>query len=221
MLKTKDNRIEIEIVKDISGAIFYPSDWSIINVPHDADSAKRLFSNLYNTAVSRHVILGLFRYRRKERVSSMSCVKEAESAGWTYLETVNISYEKPSSCSNNGFLPMSEVGVIFYKGDIPDTKGTAWFSDDKSNATNLWDISPQEKESSVASYYQKFNWETSLLIKSMIGNGETRRFVYGFALDEEELRSLYAFCREYYLTARIYAKDHREANAMMNILKGE
>jgi hypothetical protein len=202
------NFIQAEVVKSISDAIFQPSDWSVINIPHSEADAVNLLSNLYNSPVSNHVCLILCRHRRKFRLEALSNIRRAER-DWHFLDTVTISYEKPSSCSNNGFLPISEVGFIVYKGTSPDTRQTKWFNDSLSNATTMWDLRRQEDEGKPA-YFQKFSWEMNLLMLSLSSILESSRFVYGLPVKREEIRTIYNFCAKFGITAQLYVESQDE-----------
>ena len=201
--------IQVDLVKNIANAVFQPADWSIIGLPVDNKSAKGLMSNLYNSPTARHTSLILFRHKRKERLKAMSNLYDSIDNGWSFLDTISICYEKPSSCSNNGFLPLSEFGVLVYKGLSPDISKTKWFNDNMSNATNVWDVSARDYEGQHSRYH-KFSSELNLLMYSMCGELEHRRFIYGLEVNQDEIRNIYLFCREYGLTVQLYASTKEE-----------
>ena len=208
MIKSDDGMIEVLVGKTTGSVIFPPASWSVVNVPASESEAASLFNNLYNMPTHKHSMLALCRDRRKNRVQA---TKNLPSELWTYLETVAIFYEKPSTCSNNGLLPLSEPGWVFFKGPSPDTKKTSWFAEDYENATNLWNVAIQDGEPYQSAYFQKFNWETQLLMMSMSEPIETTRFIYMIPLDKNEQKSLFAFCKRYSLKVCLYAADEQEA----------
>lgn len=209
-MQTNNGLIDVEYVSHLSAAVFPPADWSIVNCPYDPVLAEKLAKNLYNTPVSNHVSLVVHRHARKNMISSFTSLR-AMSDKWDYLNTVTISYPQPNSGSNNGLLPISEVGHIFYKGMLPDAKKTDWFQADagRANATNFWDLGPQPEEDS-ALYYQKFSWELNLLLKSLTSPQEHRRFIYAVDTHPDELYSVYNFCETYSMKAKIYVTDQVE-----------
>lgn len=225
MLKTEDGVINITVAKDISDVVFQPSDWSVVNIPSDTAKAKRLAENLYNMPSHRHVSLVLNRHRRKDRIKGLASLSAFDNKSWRFLDNVSVSYGKPSTCSNNGFLPLCEQGFIFYKGDTPDTKNTAWASDGTyQNATNEWVLCPQPIENVYfkQTYYQKFSWDMQLLLMSMCGQREYSRFIYGLAyssISPVEVRSLYAFCLKYHLTVEVIVSDMHLAEQFLEYAK--
>lgn len=213
MLRSKDGIVEIKQANSIGSVIWGPAAWSIVNIPVDEKTAEELFFNLYWTATSRHVLLSFCRHKRKERHLAN---KNLPNSNWSYLETVSIWYERPSTCSNNGFLPLAEPAWIFYKGDTPDTKKTGWFSSGEyNNATNLWNVSPQEGEDSKYNYYQRFNWETNLLLMNLADPLEHKRFIYTLPLDKSEQNSLFTFCHKYGMSVCLFAESYEESSDIM------
>ena len=214
MLRTRDKLITIEGVESVADIVFHPSDWSVINLPAQQADAKDIFTRLNNTPGSSHLSLVVFRQRKRHRLSSLVALSGV-AAPWEYLDTISITYNKPSSCSNNGLLPISEVGVLLYKGAPPDVKKTSWFSGDYDNATNLWDLGSQEGETGNFTYFQKFSWEMNLLLKSMSGTIEHRAFTYTPYVTEAEVKSIHSFCRAYQVKAYLYAKTTKEAEKLI------
>lgn len=209
MIRSKDGVIEIIQGENPSAVVFPAASWSVINIPTDAAQAKTLFNHIYDTVNSRSVMLAVCRYKRKDRVQA---VKNLPAEPWNYLETVSIWYERPSTCSNNGFLPISEPAWVFYKGDAPDTKRTAWFSaGDYNNATNLWNVAPQPEEKAAFIYYQKFSWELNLLLMNLADPLEHKKFIYTLPLDLQEQMSLFSFCHKYGIGAVLYSESHEES----------
>lgn len=213
MFKSKDGVLEIFEGNTPSDVLYPPAGWSIVNSSPSEAEANTLFSNLYQTATSRHVMLVLGRQRRKERIQA---VKNLPVTDWSYLETVSIFYERPSTCSNNGFLPISEPGWVFYKGATPDAKKTGWFSaGDYNNATNLWNVAPQVKEEVKHIYYQKFSWELQLILMSLAEPLEHKKFIYTLPLDKLEQISLFQFCHNFGLTACLYSCGPDETKELL------
>jgi len=223
MLKTSDERITITPASSASDIVFEPADWSVSNIPTTADEADALARHLYYMPVNNHVALLLCRHKRKERLKGLSMVNsfvnrsKSDPVEWKFLDTVCIWYEKPSSCSNNGLLPVSEPGFLVYKGSIPDTSKTKWFNEEHSNATNLWNLSsqPEEENKFLSTYHQKFSWEMNLLLMSLCGPLEYRRFIYAFPMNETELRSLHKMCVVHDLKAQLVASNIEEAEKMI------
>ena len=214
MLRTRDKLITIEGVESVGDIIFHPSDWSVVNIPSDAGGARDTFARLYNTPGSNHVSLVVFRQRKRLRLNALASVYGI-SNDWNYLDTVSITYQKPSSCSNNGLLPISEIGVLLYKGMSPEVKKTAWFSSEYDNSTNLWDLGSQEEEGGKSIYFQRFSWEMNLLMKSLCGALEHRAFTYTPFVTVAEVKSIYSFCKTYQVKAYLYAKDTKEAEKLI------
>lgn len=223
MFKTKDGIVHVTTGKDISDVMFQPADWSILNVPSDIKSAKRLANGLYNTPSARHVSLLVNRQKRKDRLHGLANLT-AFGISWKFLDNISLSYGKPSTCSNNGFLPICEQAFLVCKGDPPNTKNTAWASHDEyQNATNEWVLLPQSQESDLfrETYYQKFTWSLQMIMLSLVGSVEYGRFIYGLPLTPIEAKSLHAFCKKYKLTAELFMTDMDEALKIINIIDGE
>jgi len=212
MIRSHDDLIRVEVIANANIAGPVAADFSIINLPLDAALAKESLNNIFNSPTMRHITLILNRHRRKDKVLAMTTLKTAIDVGFEYLDTVSIWYDKPSSCSNNGFLPVCEVGYLFYKGAAPDVGTTAWFGDGTSNATNMWAVTPQELEKRTATYYQKFAWEIPLLLLSMAQPLEHRRFIYNAELTEQETDSLFRFCKNFNMAVQLYTTT--EANGL-------
>lgn len=214
MFKSKDGLIEIYQGEGPDQIVYPPAAWSIINVPESGLDAQVFFKDLYHTATSRHIMLVVCRHKRKLRGQVN---RNLPSDDWNYLETVSIWYEKPSTCSNNGFLPLAEPAWLYYKGDTPDTKKTEWFSSgDYNNATNLWNVAPSQGEPVDHIYYQKFSWELNLLLMSMAQSLEHKKFIYTLPLDKNEQISLFTFCQKFGVSAVLYAETHEEVDEILN-----
>jgi hypothetical protein len=212
--RSKDGLIDVEQVSNIANVVFPPASWSVINLPTSEDDAKAILRGLYNSATTRHISLAVARHRRKDRLEATGMIRHAIPEGWGYLDTVNIFYEKPSSCSNNGLLPVSEVGFVLYKGSMPAVTTTAWFSDGLNNATNLWNIATQKDEGAF-SYFQKFSWEVNMLLMSLSSPIENSRFIYGLPLTEIEQISLFKFCEYFGIGVKLYVDTQLEVDAIL------
>lgn len=211
MIRSHDDLIRIEVIESIGNIPPVTADFSIINLPVNPESAKNELSCIYNSPTTRHIVLMLNRQKRKNKIDSMQNLIIAEKVGFEYFDSVSIWYERPSSCSNNGFLPVCETGHLFYKGAAPDARATAWFGDDTANATNLWNVSPQEHEKSQATYYQKFCWEVPLLLLSMAKPLEHKRFIYDAELTDSELDSLFSFVKYFNIGVQLYSTSESMA----------
>lgn len=204
MIRSHDDLIRIEVIENRGNIPPVAADFSIINLPLSAAGAHTEMSSVYNSPTARHVSLLLNRYKRKEQLDALQNVLIAGKVGFEFFGSVSIWYEKPSSCSNNAFLPVCETGYLFYKGTQPDAKTTEWFGDGTSNATNLWNVSVQEAEKAPATYYQKFCWEVPLLLLSLAKPLEHRRFIYDAELTDGELDSLFSFVRHFNIGVQLY-----------------
>lgn len=217
--RSSDSLIEIEFVQKPSDCIFPAADWSVVNMPETLEDTKGLVRQLYNTPQSNHITLVLNRHSRKKRVSTAANIGAFQEP-WQYLETVSIAYEKPNSCSNNGLLPVSEVGSVFFKGDKPNCHSTEWFSGGVyNNATNFWDVSAREEEGEF-SYYQKFSTELNLILRSLCGTMSTRKFIYCVDNNAEDVYAIHKFCKKYNYTCKIYFFDKLEARKATEIVQG-
>lgn len=220
MYTNLDNIIKIFIASKPSNVIYYAADFSIINTPILINDALNLSKNLYNTNADRHVALLLQRSKRKYRintVSNISCFTQ-----WNFLDTVSIVYEKASSCSNNGLLPVSESANILYKGTKPDVSSTNWFNSDKKNASNFWDLGVREEELQYVNscYHNKFSWELMLLMYSIASPLIYREFIYtGVKILPNEMLSLIAFCKHMQMSCQIVLNTEDEAKKMIKIYK--
>lgn len=212
--------LDIAVAKSVSQLVLPPADFSIVNLPESEKETREAFQRLYDTPSSRHVSLVLFRGKRGDRLGRISNYSEIPDS-WGFLDSVFITYDKPSTCSNNGFLPLAEMGQLIYKGPAPDTKKTSWFRDGRSNATNLWDLSVQAGEAGEYSYHNTFNWEMMLLLMSMSGPMETRRFIYGLPINKAEFVSMSKFCEQYDMSGTVVVETQEDKNYLMKAIKGE
>jgi hypothetical protein len=210
MYKSKDDVLNINVGIDQSNVVFGPADWSVINLSPSPDETKKIFNNVYQTPTSKHVMLAVCRQKRKERLKAISNVNL--HGMFNYLESVSIIYDKPKACSNNGLLPLSEIGFLFYKGSLPSVEKTKWFREDYNNATNAWDLSVQDsKNEGQSSYYQRFSWELNLILMSLATPLQNRRFIYTLPLNESEQLSLFSFCTEMFLRVELFCESSQEA----------
>ena len=219
MLASQNDAVRVNVVKDLTQAVFPASCFSILNIPDDSAEANAIFRNLYNSPSPRHLVMAFCRHPKKYSLRALANVFVVEDrTPWEYLDTVHVWYEKPSSSSNTAFLPITEEAYLFYKGSPPNIDKTKWFSGDNSpNATNLWNVSVQPKEDKQFSYYRKFTWEIPLILISMMTPLETRRFIY--APDWEKTpnyESLFKFCQERGMQVQLYAPDAEQARQIVD-----
>lgn len=221
MLKSKDGHIEILVGSDLGQVIFPPLAWSVVNLPHDAEEASGFVKNLFNSPTSHHLCLTVHRQRKKDKIASLVNLKYFDK-NWKYLDTISVQYQKPSSSSNNGFLPVAEAGHLLCKGDIPDTNTTAWFNDDVGNATNLWDVDSVEgiDNKDEKTYCLKFSSQLNLILMSMCRPLEYRKFGYFCDVDRAELTRIKSFCTAMNVTVCLYAETDSEAHKMLELLDG-
>lgn len=208
MFNSASGQIKVDVVKNIAYTTFPAADFSLVNCPGDVMVAKDLFTNLFNTPVSRHIMLVFVRHTREDKVKALMNLAQAELAGWQLLDPVSIWYERPSGPSNIGLLSVCEDAYIFYKGQVPNIKNTSWFAPESPNATNHWGVTPAEHEGKSHTYFRRFSWEISLLLATMSQPAETKKLIYGLDGDHE---SVVKFCTEYGMSAQMYAKNAEEA----------
>lgn len=182
-MRSQDGQITVDVVGHIGDAVFPAADFSIVNAPLVADKPKELATNIYNSPVQRHICLVMNRHSRKDKTYGLAGVSMMDEGGLTYLDTVHLWYEKPSTSSNIGLLPIAEEGYLFYKGDAPNVKNTSWFAEGLPNASNMWGLTPSEGEGRAATHCKHFAWEVGLLLYTMASPVQMKRFVY--ALDED------------------------------------
>jgi hypothetical protein len=200
-------------VKGLENAIFPAADFSIINVPAEKEAAQKVFDSLYDAPCFKHVSLVTVRHKKTEKLSALANLSLNKQK---FLDSVMLTYQKASSSSNLGLLPLAEPGFLFYKGPKPDVTKTAWFSDGYTNATNHWDVSPQPSEKTDLTHYQKFCWELGLLMYSLSAPREHRRFIYSHS-SLGELTSVFSFCNAYSLEVQLYASTDEEATKIIEM----
>ncbi len=212
MYESLDKLVSVDVAGDMSQVSFPEADFSIVNLPSEEAEAKLLFNHLYNTPVNNHVALVVNRHKRKEtRFQSLFNLQQINN--FKYLDAVHIWYEKSSGGNSCGFSQVCEPGWLFYKGDeLPDMKRTEWFSNSHNNATNLWAVSPNVGEIYEHTYYQYFNFETALLLYSLASPSATRKFIYGFDGDDE---NLWAFCKTHSIGVYLYERSDVEAKSLV------
>jgi len=221
MFKSKDEKITVFTGKDANN-VFTPADWSVVNIPLEATEAESLAKHLFNTPSSRHVGLLVTRSRREDRIDGISNIRFFKK-DWKFLDNVNILYERASSCSKKGLLPVSETGFLVYKGtESPNVPATSWFNEKKPNATTFWDLRQSsledpEGEMSKHTYYQKFSWELQLLLYSMCKPLVYRKFIYGLKISDSEMVTLSKFCLKMNLSVQLFAKDAKRAEQLIKI----
>lgn len=185
MFRSQDGKITAAVVKSLGETAFPTADFSILNVPLDQAAAASMFTNLANMPCPRHTALVFARYPRGSKIEAIKNLSQHDPLN--FLDMVHLWYEKPSTSSNVGFLPVAEDGYLFYKGDAPNVKNTAWFADKKPNATNFWGVSPAEYEGRAATHFRRFSWEIALLLYTMCEPIQSKRMIYGLDEDHEHV----------------------------------
>lgn len=206
MFSSKNGNLTIQVVEDMSQVAFPPSDFSVFNMPDNGVEAARLFKNLYNTPTTRHLSLVFNRHKRHNKLASLANLYSVES--WEYFDSITVQYEKTLGSNNGRFVPVSETAHLFYKGQQPDAGDTAWFSDGRTNATNLWDVTAREEELHKFTYNGKFSWETGMLLYSMVKPLAFRTFIYALDTDQE---NAIAFASHFKLKIQTYCKAEEQA----------
>jgi len=215
-----DDKFKIFIANKHSDVIYYPSDFSIINTPISESESENLSKNLYNTCTDKHIVLLLQRSRRKHRIQTISNIQFFKQ--WQFLDSVSIIYEKASSCSNNGLLPLSESANLLYKGAKPDVSSTAWFNSDKKNASNFWDLGVQQEERSffTSCYHNKFSWELFYLMYSIASPLIYRDFIIsGLQLNTNEIKSVITVTKKMNVSCQIVFQSQEEADKFIETYK--
>ena len=210
MYRSKDGKVSVDVVQTLNEAVLPAADFSMINVPVNTVEALGAFEQLFNTPTHKHVCLAFVRHTRQVKLQALANIIKSP---FLYLDTVHIWYEKPSSSSNIGFLPIAEDAYVLYKGEAPTPKNTVWFGDGQPNATNMWGVAPAEREGRAHTHYKHFAWEIGLLLYSICQPVQVRKFIY--ALDEDHPHVL-KFCREYNLDVHIITKSDEEAKKIIS-----
>jgi hypothetical protein len=225
MITTECGTINVTIATDVSDVVFQPSDWSMINIPLDEKRVKTLSNNLFNQPSNRHVCLLLNRHKKKDHIKGIQHTHSFITASkWELLDSVSIGYSKPAT-SGKGLLHLCEGGLVLYKGDTPDVEATNWASESYySNVTNEWVLMSHDFETSFlkTTYCKKFSWDLHLILQSLCGHLEYKRFIYGIPvknITENETKSLYLFCRYYNLKVELVAESNEEAAKFLDHIK--
>lgn len=185
MHRSKDGKITADAVASVGDAVFPAADISLFNLPAESSVSKSFFENLYNSPSQNHILLIFNRQSRKDKLLATKNI--SNTCGFEFLDVVHLWYEKPSTSSNIGLLPIAEEAYLLYKGDVPNVKNTAWFSDGNPNATNLWGLTPAEYENRSSTYHKKFAWEVALLLYTMKEPLVHNRIIYGLDDDYEHV----------------------------------
>lgn len=223
--KQKKSIINNTYISSMSNCVFLPSDWSIFSIPGSKIESKRLAANLYNMPTKNHILFLLSRETKNKRIKSLSNLVSFENEGWKFLDSVSVTYEKPSVTSSNGFLPLSEHGYIFYKGDEPTLDKTSWFNPEYKDSSNLWDLQVgqvSESDYFKNTYSQKFSWELNLLLYSLVGIRANMRFTYGVNISvSSEIKSLINFCEEMGLSCELLCNSEEKNKKITKVLERE
>lgn len=210
MYRSKDGKITVEVVTKMDNLGALPAAaFSLVNIPVLPMESKTLFERLYNTPSKNHIVLAFARHSRATKLESLG---NLGSIPFKFLDQIHIWYEKPSSSSNIGLLPVAEDAYIFYKDDAPKVKNTNWYSVDHPNASNMWGVTPYSGEGRAHTHYRYFSWEVALLLWTMANPIETRKLIYGL---EDDHYHVLKFCREYDFSAHILTKASEEAQKII------
>ena len=210
MFQSKDKVLTIHTGEEPTQVVFSPADFGFVNVPEGSEDTKQLFKNLYNTTAARSIIMAFTRHKRHNRLAALSNLYVIES--WEYFDTITLQYEKTLGSNNGRFVPISEQAHLFYKGDQPDASKTSWFSDSRTNATNLWDVQARPEDGNEFTYSGRFSWEMGLLIYSMAKPLAHRTLIYTLDTDHE---NAIAFARHLELKIHCVVKDSETATALL------
>lgn len=211
MYRSSDGKITADSVSSIGDAVFPAADISMFNLPVDGNIAKCFFENLYNSPSQNHILLLFNRQSRKEKLTATKNISNI--SGFEFLDVVHLWYEKPSTSSNIGLLPVAEEAYLLYKGDIPNVKNTSWFSDGNPNATNMWGLSPAEHENRSATYHKKFAWEIALLLYTMKEPLAHNRIIYGL---EDDYEHVLKFAKTYNINVHFVANSDNVAKQIIS-----
>ena len=216
MFQTKDKVLTIHTADEPTSVAFPPADFGFINVLETAQDTKTLFKNLWNTPASRTLLMAFSRHKRHNKLAAMANFYAIES--WEYFDTITLQYEKTLGSNNGRFVPISEQAVLFYKGDQPDAGQTSWFSESRTNATNLWDVNARPEEGNEFTYSGRFSWEMGLLLYSMCKPLAFRTMLYTLDTDHE---NAIAFARHLKLKMHTVLKDDDQAKLMIKEYEGK
>lgn len=216
MFQTKDKVLTIHTADEPTQVVFPPVDFGFVNVPETASDTKQLFTNLWNTTAARSLILAFTRHKRHNKLAAMANLYSIES--WEYFDTITVQYEKTLGSNNGRFVPISEQAVLFYKGEQPDAAQTSWFSDSRTNATNLWDVTARPEEGNEFTYSGRFSWEMGLLLYSMTKPLAHRTMLYTLDTDHE---NAIGFARHLKLKMHTVVQTDAEAKEMIKTYEGK
>lgn len=210
MIRTDDDIIRIDVVKNISHAVFPACDASIVSSLVDPIEMRALMYNLWNSPSDKHVCLVLPRQRRSQTLRVLENISQVKD--WEFLDTVQICYEKTVQSNASSFVKNSETGFLYYKGDFPQLDKTQWFNPDYSNATTTWNVTPQPEEPVKNTAYQRFSWEVLLLLVTLSQPLHYGRFVYALDPSDDNLLSFAAY---HQIPLQLYAETMEEATAVI------
>lgn len=210
MIRSNDDVIRVDVVNNISHAVFPPCDGSIVPTMLDPVEMRALMYNLWNSPSDKHVSLVLPRHRRSQTLKTLENISQVKD--WEFLDTVQIVYEKTIQSNASSFVRNSETGFLFYKGDFPQLDKTQWFNADYSNCTTTWSVSPQPEEPVRNTAYQRFSWEILLLLVTLSQPLHYGRFIY--ALDPHDENILH-FAAYHQIPLQLYATTAEEAKKIV------
>ena len=178
VLKSKDDRISIQITKDVVSKAIYPHcDFSLIDMPISEVVAAELFTKLYKSQRNNHCTLVFSRQPRKTRLQAIANILEAESVGFKFHDQISIVSQEPYKSVPSNLTPVGEVAFLMTKQADVNKDATSWFNPEFGNATNVWDVTPQEDESISTTVSRHFCLEIGYLIANCASPLICRRFL--------------------------------------------
>lgn len=178
ILKSKDGRIVIEVVKDsVLNSQFPQCDFSFVEVPPDYVESKQMFGRLHSSQRNSHVMMCTVRQPRKTRLSVFANLLAAEEAGFRFHDMITLFSQEPYKGIPSNLTPLGEVTCLFTKGNEINKAATQWFREDVGDCSNVWDVTPQEGELENVTVSRHFCLEQGFLTANCASPLICRRFL--------------------------------------------
>lgn len=178
-LASKDNRVIIVLCDDpTKNAILPQADFSLIEVPVELSASERLYQQLYKTQRSNHVSLNTIRLPKRMRLKAFSNLLKAEEAGFRYHDHITLLSQEEYKSIPSNLTQLGETAVLLTKSEEINKKATEWFRPDVGDCSNVWDLTPQQDESSINKTVSRhFCWELGILLAGCASPLICRRFL--------------------------------------------
>lgn len=221
MFASDDKHLNIEVVKNYSGYVLQPADWSIFNFPKTQDDARHLADAYRQLKESskNHIAVGVCAHSTpREEIESLSHVSDfIARSKFGHTDTVHVVYEGTTQRHCSRLTPIACSGFVLSFRDKLDYKSTTWFNSEFANATNAWDVTkhtlPDSTQEPVCkTKWGMFAWEIGLL---MIGLSAPRMYSTFLYLGNPD-KSLLSFIKTFGQTCFVYMSDEQEAIKTIN-----